>query len=542
MQLRLSNHLIVFALICLAPVILAVLVVGYDVAAIERQRLEDRTVALVRDFQGDLDGEARTLTNVLEALATSASIDHQDWEGFQQQASVIAARIGAAIVLRTLDGKHLVNTLVPDLSTRDITTADPELRRADAKAIASRAPALSNLCRGATSQGLYVAFVAPVLRGGEPVYLLSIAITTDRIAKLLDLGKLSEDGWLASVIGSDTRLVARTRDPETFVGTPVSAEIKRVLAGSEIGVLQSRTLDGIDVFTAYKRTQMGWWVLVSVPLQVLHAPVRALVIVMLFIAGSVLAVAVIAAWTYGRLLGREVSTLSRNALAMGQNATLQPYSHHIVEVADAQQALFDAQRRVEDLIAELNHRVKNTLTVIKVLANRSVGSRRDRDAVSARISALTIAHEALTETHWQGADLAKLAQAIARGSDFAIFCAGPTLILESKATVALAQVLQELLSNARQHGALRERSGVVQLIWIVKQDVLHLEWQERSPLRPQSPDHAAGFGLKVVELCVVRQLGGILDVQMQPHGWTVVMCFPMSGELGTMARLAEEQA
>jgi hypothetical protein len=42
-----------------------------------------------------------------------------------------------------------------------------------------------------------------------------------------------------------------------------------------------------------------------------------------------------------------------------------------------------------------------------------------------------------------------------------------------------------------------------------------------------------------VELCVVRQLGGKLDIRTQPQGWTVVMSIPMSGELGTMARLLD---
>ena len=537
MKLRLSNHLLVFGLICLAPVVLAVLVLGYDRALEERRRVEEQTVTLVKDFQGDIDVAVANLTNVLQALATSPSIESKDWTTFHRQSEIVAREVDAVIVLRDLDGRHLVNTLFADRPPQDLMTIDPKLKRADAKAIETGRPVLSDLYTGATKGTPYLAVVVPLIRDGHAAMLLTAAITTERITSKLVLGKLADKGWLAAVIGSDLRLVARTRDPKTYVGTMASPEMARVLSSAPSGILQSRTLDGVDVFTAFQRTDLGWWVVVSVPLVVLHEPVRALVILMLSIASAVLAATLIAAWTYGRVLGREVSTLSRNARAMGQDAPLQPYSQHIIEVAEAQQALFDAQSKVDALIAELNHRVKNTLTVIKVLASRSVGSRRDRDAVSSRISALTIAHEALTETRWRGADLGRLAQTIARSCDAAIACTGPAVRLEPKAAVALAQIVQELLSNARQHGALRERSGRIDLTWSVTDGMLQITWAERSPLRPQGPDHAAGFGLQVVELCVVRQLGGEVNIHAKPEGWTVDMAIPMRGDLGAMAEL-----
>jgi two-component sensor histidine kinase len=537
MKLRLSNHLIVFGLICLAPAVIAGIVVGYRLATAERVRLERQTVSLVEDYQRDIDADIRSLVGTLEALATARTLDAQDWAAFREQAGVVAEKAGALILLRDLEGRHLVNTTFAGAAPPPTVTTDPVVLRADRQAIDTGQPVLSDLFRGTRSGRPYVAVIVPVIRQGKTVYLLSVAITNERITESLRLGQLSSSGWLAAVVGSDRRVIARTRDIDTFVGNAAAGNLVEAMKTETSGTLTSRTLDGIDVFTAFQRTRMGWTVIVNAPLDELHRPLRTLVLVLVSIVGIVLLVTLIAAWTYGSMLGREVSTLLRNARAMGQDAPLQPYGQHIEEVAEVQQALFDAQAKVEQLIAELNHRVKNTLTVIKVLASRSVGNRRDRDAVVARISALTIAHEALTETLWRGADLGKLARSIARTVDVAVVASGPAVRLTPKAAVAVAQVLQELLSNACQHGALRERSGRVDLVWSAEDDQLSVVWTERAPLKPQAPDHAAGFGLKVIELCVVRQLGGQLSIDTSPQGWSVSFTFPMDGELGQMAQL-----
>jgi two-component sensor histidine kinase len=540
MKLRLSNHLILFGLICLAPVVLAGVVLGYRLASEERARLERQTVSQVDAFRHDIDAELRSLSGMLEALAAAPALDSGDLDSFRAQAETVAARIQAPIFLRGTDGRRLTNTEVIGRTAPVEGPLAPAVRQADLRAIEAGEPTVSDLFLGPTTGRSYIAVVVPVMRNGTARYLMSVAISTAQIAEKLRFEPGTQGRWLGAVVGSDLRLLARTRDPETYVGTSATGDaLRKALSERTTGTLISRTLDGVDVFTAFERADLGWTVVVSAPLDDLHQPLRAVVIAFVSIVGAVLLITVVAAWTYGRMLGREVSTLLRNARALGQDAPMQPYGQHIEEVAEVQQALFDAQSKVEQLIAELNHRVKNTLTVIRVLARRSVGNRRDRDAVAARISALTIAHEALTETHWRGADFGKLALAIARSADAAVACTGPAVRLTPKAAVALAQVLQELVSNAVQHGALRERSGRVELSWTVDAGQLHVVWTERTPLKPQAPDHAAGFGMQVIELCVVRQLGGHLAIEAEAGGWTVSLGFPMSGELGLMAEAGE---
>ena len=64
--------------------------------------------------------------------------------------------------------------------------------------------------------------------------------------------------------------------------------------------------------------------------------------------------------------------------------------------------------RLELLVSELNHRVKNTLMVVKAMAHQSFrGSRLPGDAVAAfndRLIALAGAHDALSRANWVGAN------------------------------------------------------------------------------------------------------------------------------------------
>ena len=57
-------------------------------------------------------------------------------------------------------------------------------------------------------------------------------------------------------------------------------------------------------------------------------------------------------------------------------------------------------------MAELDHRVKNTLAVVHSLAARSLTAGAERQALLGRLQALTNAHEPLSLGKWRAVDLA----------------------------------------------------------------------------------------------------------------------------------------
>ena len=134
--------------------------------------------------------------------------------------------------------------------------------------------------------------------------------------------------------------------------------------------------------------------------------------------------------------------------------------------------LIDRERRVAQesqllLVAELNHRVKNVLAVIRSLVRQSQQGASSFETFTAdlqsRIHALSVAHDQLTQAHWKAAPLRGLieveAEAWTETNDARLVLSGPPIMVEARAYQSLALVLHELMTNAAKYGALSVKKG-----------------------------------------------------------------------------------
>ncbi len=490
-SLPLRVHLLLFGLTCFLPASIAIAYVGFDLARTEQRRVEDQARRIAVDFTRGVDGEVESLTRAMRVLASSPALLARDFRSFRDQAVIVARDNDAGIALRNLDGRHIVNTLTPFGTTPMPFTQDPVLLEADRRAIASRQPVMSNLYMGAAGRRAYVSVDLPVIENGEVVFLLSLAMTPERITSQLRLNELAAEGWLSSVVGTDNRVIARTRDLERFVGQRATGDLVTAMNRTGSGHLRSVTLDGVAVFSVFTTGQTGWRTVVSVPEDSLNAPVRKLVWLLLAMAGLVLAATILGAWAYGRLLGAELSTLADNARRMGKHEPLRPYSLKVREVATAQQAFAEVSEKADALLRELDHRVKNTLSVVQTLAGRTVAEPVSRAVLAGRISALNRAHEALSANRWSEVPLEQLARAVCAGPAGGVALAGPPVQLMPRTTISLAQVFQELAANAVRHGALAQEGGRASLTWGVSEGWVRLVWQEAGEVAAGTPPKAS---------------------------------------------------
>jgi two-component sensor histidine kinase len=508
--------------------------IGSRVAMNERRHVEEQALQMVHDFAQQVDGELTSLTRALQTLSLSPMLDDRNHQRFRELAVAVASANDASIALREASGLHIVNTLLPFGTQPMPSTSDPVLRRADERALATLQSVASDLYIGATGKRPYVSVVQPVVRDGEAKALLSLAITPERLQHKLNLGALAAQGWLASILGADGRVIARTRDPEQFVGRPATPAMLQALSEQPTGTLRSRTLDGADVFTAYETLPGGWALVVSVPVAVLEAPVRQLALVLALVSGLILATTAGGAWAYGRLLGAELSTLAENATRLGDRLPPKPTRHMISEAEVAQRALEHAGAKAELVLRELDHRVKNTLGIIVSLVSRGVSDQRQRSTLIGRISALAHAHEALSREHWDGVLLASLVETICTAQQVPVALDGPALALAPRTVTCLSQVLQELCSNAHRHGELGTGGGVELRCEVAGADVV-LTWKEPPRDAGAGQPYKPGFGLTLVDLCLVRQLNGTVKVGPEEGRWTVTMRFPLESSLGVAA-------
>lgn len=194
------------------------------------------------------------------------------------------------------------------------------------------------------------------------------------------------------------------------------------------------------------------------------------------------------------------------------------------------------------LVGELNHRVKNMLTVVQSIARQtrrfSPSSDAFVDAFEKRLQALSAAHALLTRSNWTGTALRSLIEDVTGSfhSDGAlpITSKGPPIILSPNATISVSMALHELATNALKYGALSVPTGTVALSWVIDSrddgSRLLFRWTEHGGPPVQTPTRE-GFGTRMLKMGIAHELDGSVTLDYQPTGLECTMDLPMNGTI-----------
>lgn len=194
------------------------------------------------------------------------------------------------------------------------------------------------------------------------------------------------------------------------------------------------------------------------------------------------------------------------------------------------------EERLSHMVSELNHRVKNTLSVVQGVLHQS-GRRAStieeyQVMTEGRIHAMAAAHGLLSEADWRHADLRELAigalAPFTEGSAERLRLSGPAIEVRPEAAVPLAMVLHELGTNALKYGAWSAASGTVELRWEVAHDdhgTLRLRWTEQGGPAPRKPAKLS-FGLEFVRRSIEHQLEGKCRMDFAKQGFRCAVDLP----------------
>jgi len=176
------------------------------------------------------------------------------------------------------------------------------------------------------------------------------------------------------------------------------------------------------------------------------------------------------------------------------------------------------------LLRELQHRIRNLLTVVQCLVIQTESSTADgyRDALTARLSALSDAYGLIESTSDHRVTLTDLLKRtlkpyaeVRRGR---IRAAGPDVVLETPLVLSLHMVFHELATNASKHGALASTSGAVEVLWDIllngNDRTLAVQWREHGGPEVRKPQHK-GFGLRLISKVLP---GARVEVDFAPAG------------------------
>jgi len=192
----------------------------------------------------------------------------------------------------------------------------------------------------------------------------------------------------------------------------------------------------------------------------------------------------------------------------------------ITDITDAVQ--IEEQRML--LARELEHRVKNLLTVVQSLAWSSFPDAppEQKSRFDNRLLALAHANQLLRDASWDEARLIDVVNEIANalGLDRRLQFSGPDVTIVSEHVMGFALAIHELCTNALKHGAFSVPQGIASVVWDVdpdERDRVRVRWQERGGPSPVPPTKL-GFGTRLIERAIAGQLGAPAMLSFDPEG------------------------
>jgi two-component sensor histidine kinase len=144
----------------------------------------------------------------------------------------------------------------------------------------------------------------------------------------------------------------------------------------------------------------------------------------------------------------------------------------------------EAERRQTLLTREVDHRARNALAIVQAIVRLGRASTMEDYiiGVEGRVRALSLSHELLSQSRWQGADIVRIvAEEFApyqSGSEQRVHAEGPPIILPADKAQSVALIIHELATNAAKYGALSLPAGRVELRWALHDGHLTLDWGE----------------------------------------------------------------
>ncbi|MCJ8521264.1 light-regulated signal transduction histidine kinase (bacteriophytochrome) [Pseudorhizobium tarimense] len=226
----------------------------------------------------------------------------------------------------------------------------------------------------------------------------------------------------------------------------------------------------------------------------------------------------------------------------------QPWSDGDLEVADAIRAVLveivlhhneliadergKADVRQRMLNEELNHRVKNILSVIKSLIGSPVDPGQDIESyiesLKGRVQALSLAHDQIVRSGDGGMlrDLLHAELQPYQAGDRRIVLQGPPIWLDARSFSVMALVLHEMATNAAKYGGLSRSGGDLSVRWS-RSDTADCEirWEENGG-PPVTAPVRSGFGSVLIGRSVSYELGGKSRIDYDEAGLRGYFCIP----------------
>jgi two-component sensor histidine kinase len=208
---------------------------------------------------------------------------------------------------------------------------------------------------------------------------------------------------------------------------------------------------------------------------------------------------------------------------------------HLLSISRDITEEWEAAERERFLTQELEHRAKNTFSMVLAIANQTFrGDARASplQVYTARVMALAHAHDIAKKTNWTSAPIGEVIEAAlashkTEGKKFDV--SGPELYIAPKQALALTLAVNELATNALKYGALSSSKGKVDISWSSSVNGIPtfvFLWREHGGPPVVAPARH-GFGSRVIKDFVANDFGGTVRLSYEPDGVICELTSPL---------------
>jgi signal transduction histidine kinase len=345
----LSWHLVALVLAAMIPFfIFSALMVNW-LGMLERQATERHLRREAQKLMVSVDQEFTTAIRTLQALSASRYLEHRNFKAFHEDLQHIQKTQPSweTILLHDAKGRPLLSAARPfgEEVLRIVDSDSLERVIKTGKAVIGHVVQVP----GDSHFGNRYAFAVriPILVGEKVVYVLSAAISVDRIQMFVS--DSIPDEWTRTVVDPNGRVVARSRNPETFVGMTATPSYIKTIQASYEGLVRDKTLEGKSVYIAFDRSPVsGWTSSIAVPVEALEDSARRSLRLVITIESLLILFFGGLAVLYSRRLAHRIRSAATGAMALAEGKVPLVEKSVVTEVEQLRTALVT----VADLLRE----------------------------------------------------------------------------------------------------------------------------------------------------------------------------------------------
>jgi PAS domain S-box-containing protein len=199
--------------------------------------------------------------------------------------------------------------------------------------------------------------------------------------------------------------------------------------------------------------------------------------------------------------------------------------------------------RMEMMVAELQHRTRNLMAVLRAIVAQTLAASEDLDSFKQRIDqrlvALSRVQRLMSRSEQEPVTIGAIVglELDALGGDMRpgqVDVCGPEVSVRNSTVQMLALALHELAIEARRHGALSVAEGRLRIEWRAQQirgaPWLQLSWIEERPVGVAGRRDARSYGRELIERALPYSLNAETCYQLDETGLRCTISLPLAKE------------